>query len=364
MRYFILVTIILLCGCSHKDEAAPPASTPDSYVSLGFGSSAEENSPIRSSGIRLAASAVDAPQADYELGNLDKTSSYLFLLMNTGNAAATNVVLTCDNPAVTLVPGVIRILSPTSSGGVQPVVQVIIQHGLSAIGTGTAPTLPDGRLVITLVAISDQGGGDHNHDGHPDNGQLQKNGTNDGNAVTTLGMTVRTTAFDVASGFNAPNGNACTYGNVDGYNNWNTTNGYQQFTQWNVSTPSFWLGSVVNAGWTPPADWITPSETRIANTGTAPIIVCRYFQPAYNAPLIWTLQSTTTTTIQPGGVLLLAADIITIPNDATSYYLHGMCGFSIQTSTVMAPQQMQPDNNGMFYGMVEFQDLLVQNVNG
>jgi hypothetical protein len=195
-------------------------------------------------------SASDEVSVDYEMGDLKKTSTYLFILKNNGNSDASNIQLSCDNPNVTMIPSSIGILSPVSAGGVQPVIQVTVQHGYNATGIGTAPTLSSGRLTFTISASVAE----------PSNGQ------NNGNASAILGMTVRNTKLTIAAGYNAnSNGNAqCTNANAEGVVSRKTNSSYGTITasQWSLWSPTFWGAITAPSG-----------DTALQIASIAPIIV-------------------------------------------------------------------------------------------
>ncbi len=145
-----LLTIVFVAGCGGGGGGG---------TSSGGGSGPGPHLQFSSAGdiahsLRTAAVGPKAAGADFEEGDLQTTHTYLFVLKNTGASAATDVVLSSSNPAVHVSPSTIGILQPEGAGGVSPVIQVTVEHGVSAAGAGYAPTLPAGRLQFTISATS------------------------------------------------------------------------------------------------------------------------------------------------------------------------------------------------------------------
>ncbi len=152
MRSFTLLSTIIaltfaLAGCGGGGGGAGTTGGSTGHgATLRFvdsGASATRSAATRSVG-----------SADFEEGNLLSTRTYLFILKNTGTTAAHDITLASDNPAVHMTPSTIGILQPEGSGGVEQVIQVSVEHGVSAVGAGFAPTLPAGRLVFNISATS------------------------------------------------------------------------------------------------------------------------------------------------------------------------------------------------------------------
>jgi hypothetical protein len=93
----------------------------------------------------------------YNVGFIDSTTTYLFMLKNTGNLPATNIQLTSDNPAVRISPGTIGVLEPEGVSSLAPIIKVTVQHGLNASGIGSTALLSRGELVISMTASGSQG---------------------------------------------------------------------------------------------------------------------------------------------------------------------------------------------------------------
>lgn len=153
MRYLLLLLIsITMVGCGGKDCPDKPApATPSNPVQptasgLSFSSVPGQAAALRS----ISAKAESA--SDFELGNVRNTTTYLFMLRNTGTVPVTDIQLTATNPSVEVVPNTIGILSPDGSGGLAPIIQVTVKHGSGAGHFGTAPLLTQGDLTFSISA--------------------------------------------------------------------------------------------------------------------------------------------------------------------------------------------------------------------
>ncbi len=147
----LVLSFFALWGCGGGGGGGSGSPATSSGAHLHF--SAAGDIPSHAT-IRLATSLAVSSSADFEEGSLKSTRTYLFVLKNTGTTAAHDIVLTSDSPSVHLSPATIGILQPEGSGGVAPVIQVTVEHGVSADGVGYAPTLAAGRLQFNITATS------------------------------------------------------------------------------------------------------------------------------------------------------------------------------------------------------------------
>lgn len=149
MRYLLLLLLTLtFASCdnhkdSHSDHTKPATSTTSG---MSFSSAPGQAVSLRSVSAKAEAAA------DFELGDVRNTVTYLFMLRNTGSTAVTNIMLTSTNPSVEVVPNTIGVLSPDGSGGLAPIIQVTVKHGSGAGHFGSAPLLTPGDLSFSISA--------------------------------------------------------------------------------------------------------------------------------------------------------------------------------------------------------------------
>lgn len=366
MKFCILVLAILLVGCGSEGGNAPQTvSTPGSSLSFSTNDAVVVNaaSPVRSAMVAMSAPSTPVIGSDFEMGDLNKTSTYLFELRNTGTQA-TNVILVSDNPAVTIVPSSIGIISNSGSGGMIPIIQVTVAHGISPNGIGSAPTLPAGRLSFTIEAQIL--GGDVGHpvrDPQPCHGRDQ---VRTGDAAATLGMTVRVTNFEIKAGYDAvPEGVPLSLVNTgSSFSVWSSNDPFTD-TSWSLITQDgiipacpvwflnqyeFWYNGTV------PSDQVVPVEaqqhgvTTITNTGNT-VLTVRRFNPSLPGQ-----QSTsplaTTDTIQPGATLTLPESAIMdsfITNEnGTAFYTDTVLKIN-GSGAVYADGCLQPNYGAAFW---------------
>lgn len=187
------------CGGSGSDPTKPKP-----HGSLSF---VETSATLRAAPARASVRAAPPGSADFEMGGLNKTSTYLFELKNDGTAPITNVSLETDNPNVSISPASIGIIGTSTSGDMVPIIQVTVRHGLSSNGIGTAPLLPAGRLDFTLYATA-LGADATTHDPEANNDGVNTDFTTYGathtSANASVGLTALVTEFTIKTGFDAP----------------------------------------------------------------------------------------------------------------------------------------------------------------
>jgi hypothetical protein len=152
MRYILFIIAMLCVGCGGSNSA-----NSTSGAKLVFSKAGDGERAILMASRAVAATASEIAWVDFNLGDIGATTTYLFMLRNTGSEPATNVVLTSDNPAVKVSPGIIAVLEPEGVAGLLPIIRVTVQHGAQASGIGTAPILPMGDMVFNITASSENG---------------------------------------------------------------------------------------------------------------------------------------------------------------------------------------------------------------
>ncbi|WP_157463755.1 hypothetical protein [Deinococcus pimensis] len=93
------------------------------------------------------------------VGDIKNTSTYYFILANSGGTPITDIKLTSSNPAFAVSPGGIDSLGTTQDVGIIPIVKVTAVHGASSTGLGTAPLLPMGmnESVVHIEGVTKDG---------------------------------------------------------------------------------------------------------------------------------------------------------------------------------------------------------------
>jgi hypothetical protein len=132
LRDYVLIVLVLLIstvnyGCD-KDSSSSTSST--SAGKLVFAATTTPSGAVSSTmapAARVVRASPPIAGVDFDLGDLNTTDTYLFVLKNTGTSDVTNVVLVSDNPNVTVTPSRIGVLQPDGQGGVVPVIKVSIQ---------------------------------------------------------------------------------------------------------------------------------------------------------------------------------------------------------------------------------------------
>ena len=296
----LLLALLTSCGDCGSDAAAPPTAPPvvtpppaPRVARLEFSSPNLAASQGARKAHRLALR--DAP-ADFELGDIESTSTFLFILRNVGTADLQNVQITCTDPAVVCTPAQIGVLSPEGSGGLTPVIQVKVVHGVSASGLTSAPLLTAGRWLSTLSA------------------QGTTAATGDTvSATATLGANVEIAQFQFLEGSQAED--LSTSGTYNGLptpvNNWST---YSDF------------GSIGMPTWVTDSFTETPliqGDVTLVNTGNAPLIVQEFgatLQPdGTEVGLDW-YTPTQVVVLQPGETLAPTPSAVYTQNYPGNWY--------------------------------------------
>lgn len=155
--FLLFLSLLLLTGCGGGGSSG--SNNGPSQPKLEFTQAGDGDRAVLKTARAMATSATTAEplDVDFNLGDIGATTTYLFMLRNTGNVPATNVVITADNPAVKVSPGVISVLQPEGVAGLLPIIRVTVQHGSQSTGIGIAPILPMGNFQFKLTATSDNG---------------------------------------------------------------------------------------------------------------------------------------------------------------------------------------------------------------
>lgn len=243
MRALILVLFtLLMCSCDCKKSAGsdpqPQPVTPGALKLV-----VAPTSQVRSFKAAKAANVAvpRAVGADFVVGDIKSTTTYLFLLKNSGGSSVSNITLSSTNPAVEVVPSTIGVLEPDSVGGLSPIIQVTIKHGSGAGHFGSAPLIAAGDLEFSIGAA----------------------GTNSQGATSvtaSIGGTVRVADFTLSNnGQDMPTISEGTVGQRS------TVDGQLPYV-----TKSTWSDTTIAA--------VDPTDSlwSITNTGNAPLTVTSY----------------------------------------------------------------------------------------
>lgn len=160
MRYIllVLVALTLTTGCKEKDKAsAPTADTSRPRIALAFAPADEVSSLTRGVIPKESRQSRAVAHSVYQLGNIDTTTTFLFMLRNTGSLPIANIALATSNPDVVISPNSIGILSPDGSGDMSPIIQVTVKHGSGVGHYGFAPLLTPGVLEFDISASAVNG---------------------------------------------------------------------------------------------------------------------------------------------------------------------------------------------------------------
>jgi hypothetical protein len=96
-------------------------------------------------------------ETSFDLGMLNKSRDYYFLLGNSGGTDITGIAIGSSNNAFVVAPAAIDVL-PASGMAVTPIVRVSVIHGLNLNGVGFAPLLPKGPNQADIMVAGTTGG--------------------------------------------------------------------------------------------------------------------------------------------------------------------------------------------------------------
>lgn len=114
-------------------------------------------SPSRALARRVVATVGDV---DFEMGVIRGTTGFPFYLLNNGDSALRNVVITSSNPKFKVTPEKIRTIgAPGQQIGSNVLVNVLARHGLSEAGTGVmVPLITEDDDTTTVTIAGDFAG--------------------------------------------------------------------------------------------------------------------------------------------------------------------------------------------------------------
>lgn len=144
-RFTNILTLLVMALLCVVPVGCKKSSSDDSHDTTKVG-----RLSLASHGDSVSEKARAVASATFDVGDISHTTTYLFLLRNTGSAPVTDIELSSENSAVTVTPSVIRHLSPEGGDGMSPVIQVTIRHGTGTGGFGTYPVLAAGPLEFGI----------------------------------------------------------------------------------------------------------------------------------------------------------------------------------------------------------------------
>jgi hypothetical protein len=98
-----------------------------------------------------------APLA-FDMGDARASREFLFLLVNAGETAVTNITLSSSNPRFAVEPATIASLPAQEDAAVLPIIRVAAEHGVALNGVGSVPLLPQGANTATMTIAGSAGG--------------------------------------------------------------------------------------------------------------------------------------------------------------------------------------------------------------
>jgi hypothetical protein len=111
-------------------------------------------------GMSEMSQAVQVNDAAFDLGDLQATCDYFFLLYNTGDETIRNVTFETDSAAFVVKPSSMDSLAPHDGFGALPILRISAVHGLGASGIGVDEMMPMGtnsaNLTISGTSEDDQ----------------------------------------------------------------------------------------------------------------------------------------------------------------------------------------------------------------
>ncbi len=157
MKYLAIIVIamqVLFISCNKEDDI--PENKQDVIIEKkepGYFVLTELKNSVKSSTID---SQVKSAQAGFDLGDLNASMQYSFILVNGGDQPVFDVHLVTDNPAFTISPGAISVLEGNtrmdgSGSGFIPLISLGIVHGTRINGFGFSDLLPMGTNTSVLT---------------------------------------------------------------------------------------------------------------------------------------------------------------------------------------------------------------------
>lgn len=139
----ILIAGLLTYGCDSTTSPDTTAVEPGSFAISRIHTK---------TAVHQAASGHESGQnsVSFDLGNVDNTSDYFFVLTNAGDTDIEDITLETHHSGITISPNYIEVLSPQIEMSLHQVLKLTITHGTSPSGVGHAPLLEPGPLTSAL----------------------------------------------------------------------------------------------------------------------------------------------------------------------------------------------------------------------
>ncbi len=88
---------------------------------------------------------------DYDLGEIQNTTTFFFLLTNTGHRNITDISLLSSNPKIKITPALIDTLPPADRSEFTPLIQITAIHGTPQSNIGYTDLMTPGINIDTLT---------------------------------------------------------------------------------------------------------------------------------------------------------------------------------------------------------------------
>ena len=151
---FVSATLVLSVGCG--DESLISEQTGDGEHETAVGSFSIAYLDGLKSDLDTRTQSLISETARFNLGDLNASRDFYFLVSNGGGATVEDITISSDNPSFVVSPTTIDRLEPNAEIGVLPIVQVAISHGIANNGVGFVDLLPPGlnTAQVTMEGTS------------------------------------------------------------------------------------------------------------------------------------------------------------------------------------------------------------------
>ena len=157
LAILVIVMQFMVISCNKEDDIIE--NLKDDIIEMkepGYFVLTELKNSVKSSTID---SQLKSAQAGFDLGDLNASMQYSFILVNGGDQPIFDIALKTDNPSFAISPGAISLLegnarlNNTTSSGFIPLVSLGIVHGTRINGVGFSRVLPMGinTSVLTIT---------------------------------------------------------------------------------------------------------------------------------------------------------------------------------------------------------------------
>jgi hypothetical protein len=148
----IIAIVTLACGGDTKTSPDPTVPGKGGISFSPMTSASSKQSTTQADMVQAVTAEATTP-AVFNFGDIRSTQTYLFQLKNTGAVNVNNVLVTSDNPEVTIVtPGAIAVIPTEGAGGMTPLISVQVIHGVGVNGYGSSALLTSGAFSFNLSA--------------------------------------------------------------------------------------------------------------------------------------------------------------------------------------------------------------------